>query len=239
MISPLQAYKEQKNKEKLRKESFPFFNDKYFKDPWKEYDFLETEERYDVRKLKTFIPGRIYTFQYDPLYKNLLDYYDMRPIIIAHGTFVAKTTGNIILQGINLNFLPEFARVQTMELFYRTFQSDLEEAEGLVERGRVGLLKQAWKYLTDWYFMVKVFNSVGKIGYQWAFRNYIIPRIKNPVIVELEDWEMIPYFVPKEFKGATPGDVWAAYIKERPELAKYILKDEKKSKDIQKKYKRP
>ncbi len=238
MISPIEAYKNQSNKDQLRKESFTFFNDKYFKRPWEEYDFLETEERMQVKKLQFFIPGRIYTFQYDPLLKSVLDFYDTRPMVLVHSTFVAKTTGNIILQGLNLNFLPEKQRVQTMELFYRTYKQDLEEAERAINKDSIGLLKQAWNYLTDWYFTLKIFNTVGKIGYQWAYRNYIIGRMKEPVIIELEDWEMIPYFVPKEFKGKSVGDVWGEYLAERVELSK-VAGDEKKSKINKKKYKKP
>lgn len=162
MKSPLQLYQDAKNKAELRKDCFTFFNQKYFKKPFEEYDLFETDERMAVRKLKFFIPGRIYTWQYDPLYKDVLDFYDKRPIVLVHSAYVAKSTGNLIVQGLNLNFLPEMARVQTLETFYRVYKDDVNAAYKSVDEGKIGLLKQAWKYLTDWYFTINVFNKIGR-----------------------------------------------------------------------------
>jgi hypothetical protein len=237
MISPLETYNKEKRKDELRKEAFTFFEEKYFKKPFQEYDFLETTERFDVKKLKFFIPGRIYTWQYDPLYKDFMDFYDIRPMVLVHSQFVSKA-GNLIVQGLNLNFLPEFQRVQTLELFYRVYQKDLDEAERSIDKNQIGLLRNAWKFLTDWYFTIKIFNEQGKIGYQWAYRNYIIPRIKEPVIVELEDWNMIPYFIPKEFQGKSPAAIWGEYAKYKNELLKKVPNKDK-STAIQKKYTKP
>jgi len=237
MKSPLEVYKEQDNKGKLRKEAFQFFNEKYFKKPFQEHGFLETEERFAVRKMKTFIPGRIYTWKYNPLYKDFLDYYDTRPMVLVHSQFVAKN-GNMIVQGLNLNFLPEKARVQTLEYFFRTFQTDIEEAEKRANQDKPGFLRTAWKYLTDWYFTIKIFNKQAKIGYQFAYRNYLLTQMRQPVIIEFEDWEMIPYFIPKEFKGKSVGQVWGEYLKSRPELNKEKV-NQQEAKINQKKYKKP
>jgi len=237
MESPLAVYKSTKDKDKLRKSVFSYFNNKYFMRPFQEYDFLEDDERFLVKKLKFFIPGRIYTWKYDPLYKDYLDFYDKRPMVLVHSQYVSKA-GNQIVQGLNLNFLPELARVQTLELFYRIYKNDIKNAETAIDKNMVGILKSAWKYLTDWYFTVKIFNTQGRIGYQWAYRNYIIPRITQPVVIELEDWDKIPYFAPKEFQNKQPAQIWSEYSKYKNELAKY-LPDQKKSKVDQKKYKKP
>jgi hypothetical protein len=237
MISPLEAYRKEKRKDQLRKEVFLEFNEKYFRRPFEDTGFLDTIERMDVRKLRYFIPGRIYTWQYDPLYKDFLDFYDMRPIVLVHSQFVSKA-GNMIVQGLNLNFLPEFARVQTLELFYRTYERDLIQAEDSINKEQIGLLKNAWNFLTDWYFTIKIFNEQAKIGYQWAYRNYLVPRIVQPVIIELEDWNMIPYFNPIEFKGMPPALVWSEYLKNRDTLIKK-KPDKEKSQKNQKKYLRP
>jgi len=237
MISPLEAYKKESRKDQLRKDVFTEFNEKYFRRPFEDIGFLETFERIQVRKLKFFIPGRIYTWQYDPLYKDFLDFYDKRPIVLVHSQFVSKA-GNMIVQGLNLNFLPEFARVQTLELFYRIYEKDIKEAEDSINRDQVGLLKNAWKFLTDWYFTIKIFNEQAKIGYQWAYRNYIVPRIVQPVAIEIEDWNMIPYFIPKEFQGMPPAKVWSDYLKYKDVISKKQV-DKDASARNQKKYLRP
>jgi len=226
MNSPFTTYNNQKNKDQLRKDAYNFFEEKYFKKPFEPYDFLETEERMLVNKLKFFIPGRIYTFKYDPIYKDFLAYYDMRPMVLVHSQYVSKS-GNLIMQGLNLNFLPEFQRAQTMEIFNKTFKSDIAAATQAVDKDNVGILASAWKILTDWMSTIKIFNVAGKIGYQFAFRNYIIKQITEPVIIELEDWPMIPYFIPKEFEGASPAAVYSDYLKIKDELSKKQPNEEK------------
>jgi hypothetical protein len=237
MRSPLQTYKNERDKATLRKDTFEFFQQKYVSSPFQEYGFLETEERFAVQKLKFFIPGRIYMWSYDPLYKDYLDYYDKQPMVLVHSQFVSKA-GNMIVQGLNLNFIPEEQRAQTLELFWRIFKKDIEAAEESAAKDQPGLLREAWKFLTDWYFTVKIFNEQGRIGYQWAYRNYIIPRIKQPVIIELEDWERIPYFIPKEFEGKPPAKIWSEYLMYKDQLSKKAV-DQKRAKDNQKKYRPP
>ena len=238
MRSPFTEYNNHKDKDKRRESGYEYFNEKYFKKPFQPQGFLESEERLLAQKLKFFIPGRIYTWQYDPLYADFLDFYDERPMVLVHSQFVAKNTGNMIVQGLNLNFLPEFQRVQTMEIFSKVFKADLQEANRAIGKGEIGILKEAWKFLTDWLSTLKIFNTAGKIGYQWAYRNYIIERITEPVLIELEDWPMIPYFVPKEFKGKMPAEVWAEYAKVKDELSAK-QPDADKSKLNQGKYTKP
>jgi hypothetical protein len=233
MISPLEAYRKADRKDKLRKETFVYFNEKYFKKPFVDEGFLETFERADVKKLKFFIPGRIYTWKYDPLYKDYLDFYDLRPMVLVHSQYISQA-GNMIVQGVNLNFLPELQRVQTMEIFYELYKDQLEEAEELVNEGMIGRLRNAWKFLTDWLFTTKAFNQRGRIGYQWAYRNYIVSRITQPVIIELEDWEMIPYFIPKEFVGKTPAAIWKEYTAVKAQLSKKVPNKAKAQKEKKK-----
>lgn len=237
MISPLQSYKKEKDKDALRKSTFKFFEEKYIKNPFQNYDFLENEERFAVQKLKFFIPGRIYMWSYDPLYKDYLDYYDKQPMVLVHSQFISKA-GNMIVQGLNLNFIPEEQRVQTLEIFWQIFKNDIKAAEESAIKGQPGLLREAWKFLTDWHFIVKIFNEQGRIGYQWAYRNYIIPRITQPVIIELEDWTRIPYFIPKEFRGKLPAEIWSEYLIYKDQLSKKPI-DQKRAKDNQKKYRPP
>lgn len=238
MESPLSTYKSQTNKTVLRRDTFEFINNKYFKYPFEDKESLfETDERIRAKQLKFFLPGRIYTWQYDPEGKDYLSFYDKRPIVLVHSQYVSKS-GNLIVQGLNLNFLPELQRVQTMELFYQIFKNDIKQAEASISKNQIGIFKQAWQFLTNWFFVIKIFNMQAKIGYQWAFRNYIIPRMRNPVIIELEDWSYIPYFVPKEFVGKQPAQIWGDYLKTKEALNK-LKPDEKRSKKAQKLYTKP
>lgn len=237
MESPIESYKAAKNKDKLRKEAYNMFEEKYVVSPFTEYDFLESDERFLANKVKFFIPGRIYTYAYDPIYKDLLCYYDKRPLVLVHGQFISSK-GRAIVQGVNLNFLPEVARVQALEIFFKNFTQDIASAEKAIDRGQLGVFKNVWKVLTDWMSTIKIFEVQGDICYRYAYRNYALDRIKQPVLIELEDWStLIPYIQPKEFNGKSPQEIYSDYGIAKQKMSGKKLPDPKKSAAAQKRFK--
>jgi hypothetical protein len=237
MISPLTAYKQETQKDKLRRTTFEYFNQKYFINPFVDEGFLETFERNQVRGLRFFIPGRVYTWSYDPITKDRLAFYDRQPMVLVHSQFISAE-GNMIVQGLNLNFIPELQRVQTLEIFYNIYRKDLINAEKQIDNDEIGVLQNAWNFLTNWFFTIKMFNQQGKIGYQWAYRNYLVNRITRPVIIELEDSNLIPYFVPKEFEGKSPGEIWSEYLNVKGILNKKVPNKNRTDRE-KKRYLRP
>jgi hypothetical protein len=209
----IKKYYESANKGEARKTAYQFFEDKYIKNPFDNYWIIEQESRFEARKLKFFLPGSIYMFQYpNPLTKDILSFYDKRPMILIIGTFIAKTTGRTIVQGINLNFVPEKQKVELLDTYYRVYRKDLLGAEKDSDSGLVGQAKNLAQYLKDWALMTKVFVDQGMIPLTFIIRNYDMKGILNPVLVEIEDWPMIPFFVPKDIKGKGVAQVYADYI---------------------------
>ena len=191
-ISVSEYYSSTKKSE-ARKSAYQYFNDKYVKKPFDNYFIIEEESRFEARKLNFFLPGSIYMFGYpNPINKDILSYYDKRPMILVIGSFLAKTTGRNILQGINLNFIPEKQKVALLDTYQRIFRNDLRDAERNSDKGLVGQAKNIAKYLVDWALMTSVFVNKGKIPLNFAVRNYDIKGVLNPVLIELEDWPMIP-----------------------------------------------
>jgi hypothetical protein len=223
MKSPAKAYQDNKRSNpKMGSEAYSFFFNKYFKDPYQDKGFLDSTERLKAKNLKQFIPGKIYTFQYDPLHKDILDYYDKRPIILVCGQWVAKSTGNTIVTGINLNFLPEIAKVNTLEYYYQSVKDDLDSAYKITtETDQVSFIKRALIVLQDLVQTFNIFNKAGQIGYQFAMRNYIVSdRIKQPVLVEYDDWEWIPFLQTKDIVGKSLGEIQKEYMEQKNALAK-------------------
>jgi hypothetical protein len=235
----LDLYKSENNKDKLRKEAFSYFNDKYFKTPYTEYFFIEQTERFKARKLKFFIPGRIYTFQYNPHGGDILSYYDKRPMIYVIGEYVSTSTGYNIVQGINLNFLPEKAKVNFLSTALSVFKNAYVEGDKMSDANKISTMQGIQQLVTDWNFMEMNFDSRAKIGLNFATRNYDLSRIIQPVLIELEDFPMVPYFIPREFAGQSPGYVYQLYLKARQSLLKKPVTLAAKAKKIQKKFKRP
>jgi hypothetical protein len=232
MASFLDTYNNQKNKDSLRKESFFYFNDKYFKTPFSEYWLIEQQERFKAQKLKFFLPGRFYTYQYMPHSKDVLSFYDKRPIVYIMGQYTSSSTGWNIVQGININFLPEFAKVNFINTVLTIFNKKYVEADMISDADKVALMREISSFLGDWNFMTSNFNNRAKIGLQFAIRNYDLSRIVRPVLIELEDYSMLPYYIPREFSGKPLSFIYQQYIKERAE----ILKDKKPKTDIKKRF---
>jgi hypothetical protein len=221
MISPAAAYQRNiKERPAMKKEAYLYFNNKYFKDPFIDKGFLDSTERIKGKSIKQFIPGKIYTFRYDPVYKEILDFYDRRPIILCCGEWVAEGTGNRIVTGINLNFLPEIARVNTLEYYYNSVKGDLDQAYKITsETNQVTFIKRAIIVLQDIIKAFNIFNKAGKIGYQFAMRNYIVGQnMSQNVIVEYDDWEWIPFIQTKDIVGKSLSEIYKEYLLERKKL---------------------
>lgn len=66
--------------------------------------------------------GRIYTYAYDPKYKDTLPFYDRFPLIICLGEGKSKA-GNTIMLGLNLHYAPPKARQQFLEALLKQYAS--------------------------------------------------------------------------------------------------------------------
>jgi hypothetical protein len=211
-IDILEYYKKA-NKAEERKEAFGYFETKYVEQPFENYFIIEEESRFIARNIRFFLPGSIYTYGYpNPITKDVLSYYDRRPMSLILQTFKAKTTGRTILQAINLNFIPETQKVLLLHTYYRFFGRYLLEAERDSDRGLIAQAKNLAKFLKDWTQVNTVFVKQGKIPLTFAVRNYDVSGILNPVMIEMEDWSMIPFFVPRELQGIGPAQVYADYV---------------------------
>jgi len=211
MESPKNSYKRIKKDHNRIKNSFSYFKEKYIDKDENKY-FLKLNEGKLLESSKAlFIPGRIYTYQYDPLYKDVLSYYDKRPVVIVHSIYKHPNTKNNLLVGINLNFLPEKIKVTVLQYYYEQFKKEIERSEKEYWNNRLFLTSsRIISFLKDWLLQLRVFNSKN-LNYGFAYRQYIITRMLNPVLVEYDDWEIIPFLHSKEIIGKSLPDIYREY----------------------------
>ena len=187
------------------------FSDIYIKNTRQKTGIDDTNEEEAVLSKGKFIPGKIYTYSYDPLYKDVLDFYDTRPIVLVNNSFYAPGTGNNILEGINLNFLPTEIRVQTLEKFYYTFKDDIDRSRLAASQGQVNLsISRIMSFFADVAMKLKLFSSAG-VGYQFAYRRYIISRINDLRYVEYNHWEYLPFMDSRYTVGKMPEEIHKEY----------------------------
>lgn len=217
MINPRITYLENLKNAKVNRTRFnKAFKDIYILGKLNKGGLGQTNEEEAVFKVEKFIPGKIYTYRYDPLYKDALDYYDTRPVIMVRGVFYAEGTKNWILQGINFNFLPPEAKTLTLEKFWENFKSEIEKSEQYANRNLVNTaISKILYFFTQWKTVLKVFGGGSGIDYSFAYRNYIIDRIEDVRYIEYGHWEMIPFLEPKEILGETLDNIYRKYIETR------------------------
>jgi len=211
MENPKDSYKRLKKDHNRIRNSYSYFKEKYIEGDKNKY-FLKLNEGELIEKSKSFfIPGRIYTYQYDPLYKDVLSYYDKRPIVIVHKIYKHENTKNNLLVGINLNFLPEKIKVTILQYYYEQFKKEIKRSEKDYWNNRLFLTStRIINFLKDWLLQLRVFNSKN-LNYGFAYRQYIITRMLNPVLIEYDDWEIIPFLHSKEIVGKSLQDIYREY----------------------------
>jgi hypothetical protein len=228
MESPFNTYTKNKMNAALVRPRFNSeFNDLYINgSPGVNKDGLgETNEESAILSLGKFIPGKIYTFDYDPIYKDILSYYDRKPLIFVNNTFKAESTGNDIVTGVNLNFLPELARAQALDVFWQNFKADVQKSEDMAADNKINLsINKIIGFFKDWISVLKVYNGSGGLGYQYAYRNYAISQIRGIRYIEYNHWEMVPFLTPQFFNGSSVEEIHKMYWTQQAILNKKIPK---------------
>ena len=220
----LKTYQRIADKDIERKEAFSYFNDKYFKEPYKNEFPFSSDERIYAKSLP-MVPGKIYTFQYDPLYKDELYYWDARPMLLVLEAYVKnENTGNILVKGLNLNFIPEFARVVLLDAYMDATAVEQKKYEKEVMQGKVGILPGVYSFFSNPENVQNLFNRKNAVGYQFLYRQYLPQRMTNRTIVEQEDWMYLPFYVGKEYQGLPAAQVFKQYAGKRNELIKKTIK---------------
>jgi hypothetical protein len=84
---------------------------------------LAANQHYQTR---TVLPGRMYSFVYDPKHKDKLPVYDKFPLVLPFNMTATHFTG------LNLHYLPYGARVQLLDALYESFSHKANDREYLM-----------------------------------------------------------------------------------------------------------
>jgi len=105
------------------------------------------------------MPGRMYMFSYDPLYKNELPYFDRFPCVLL---YKRSMTG---FSGLNFHYLPYQMRVQ---LLYRLMQYKTNAK--MDENTRIRFTWEAIKGVSKFAAAVPAFHNYNFAGLRSSFR---------------------------------------------------------------------
>lgn len=203
---------------KLENEAGIYYKEMYIKGIRGKNGLSDTNEedvwRKDGRK---FIPGKIYTYEYDPLYKDILSFYDRRPIMFCIKPAFTAGTKNTIITGLNLAFLPPRVRISFLGDFWEFFNVFINEDLKAIYKGRKNSgwdkIPQAFYLWTRRMKMSRNFSA----AFKFATRSYIIAgpddgRMKNLRLMEYQHWHNIGFLNSKKYlTGASPSKIWGMF----------------------------
>mgnify|MGYP000122495626 CR=1 FL=1 len=167
----------------IYRQSIKWYNDVYI-----DKKIAVTEEH----KSRELITGKIYTYDYDPKYKDKLSFYDNRPIMFCIGHIETKA-GNRNAFGINLSFIPPKYRAAILQKIWKVFNNKIiEKNEEYLADG-----KKYQKEMPIYYSVCQYI--LRESGFEFALRSYIYDQMESePMIINYSDWYRILSF-PSQF----------------------------------------
>lgn len=140
----------------------------------------------DLEKTRRFLEGRMFTYFYDPKYKELLPYYDTFPCVIIVETYASG------FLGLNLHYLPPRLRIQLLDkLFQYTNNEEFDETTRI---------RISWNIL----------NSVSKLrASRAAVKRYLYSHVEGSALeVEPKYWDIVAMLPTASFSKASVIDVY-------------------------------
>lgn len=156
---------------------------------WFDTYYIErTEEPPETQGHIMLKPGKIYTWSYDPIFKDKMKFFSYMPLNLILGTKLSKE-GNLIPYGINLTFVPPSIRIKILDEIVRIWNTDIIKPN--IER-----INEGKEVIHD----IPIFYDVAKkvlegSGFEFSIRSYRYERFLSlPRIVTYEDWHKLCYF---------------------------------------------
>lgn len=164
----------------------------YHNKKWFDEGYISrTSEVPEERKGKLLQVGKMYSYNYDPKYKDILAFYDFAPVMICIG-HVQTASGQLNALGINISYIPPKIRPLVLDKIFKIFRGGIEASIKQVKKSKVATKEIPLNY--------EVCKQILKdSGFEFAIRSYIYTRMKTePRIVTYEDWWK-PSTFPSEF----------------------------------------
>ena len=138
-------------------------------------------------------PGKIHTFDYNPIHKSTLDYYDKNPVVISLGTL---QRGNTLLEmGINLNFIPMPYKWYILDTIQKSYQSFfVQQQNKQLPADKQPLIKYNYNFIK---------SILRQYGVLFALRTYIPTRKRNINVISYNQWTKCAFLSIEDFEKIT------------------------------------
>jgi len=145
--------------------------------------------------------GQIYTYTYNPKYKDVLAFYDKNPLVLIYNQYYNKNTNNILYSGINLHFLPIEEKMILLDTYWHYFY----------KFNGTKLIKVLPVTYSE--FFKFAFTRLRKINYKFALRTYIINRLNKATLINEDEWGKIIMAKPNFIEKLSIEEIYKLYYK--------------------------
>lgn len=205
--------------------------DESMKQFYTKYSKLPKDGRVHQNKETDYRFGYIYTFQYKPLNEDVLSYYDRQPIVFfTNRNKFNKNEKSLVVDGINLNFIPVKIRIYILSVFKQYFDTIYQSGKitDIISSSKSSIESGYWQKMLDYL----IGNTILKTNYEFAIRPYCVsPKcMKNLRIIDYEDWNLVATLNEKFIIGKSVSDIYSMYWKFKKSEYKKKIEEEKEAK---------
>lgn len=206
MESPLEVHEQMKRLENIEDLASERLFENYLilnlKGADKRIDIESTDQESIAMKMGVAFPGMIYTFinmnetnlsqLENARTGKLVEFHDFTPILFCTSYNPSKK----LIKGLNLNLLPKEERLKFLIAFYSHYDKFFERVEEKTEYQKQALNK---KYIIASIIgknpmIFQRFNKIYGARFEFAYRSYNLPNIRNYRMIEYEEWRYIPFY---------------------------------------------
>jgi hypothetical protein len=150
--------------------------------------------------------GKIHSFKYNPKGKDVLAYYDRKPVMLHLGQI--KKDGKVYEFGVNLNFIPIPYKWYILDKLTKVYAAYFNTAY-------TNMPEQAKKQISIpmSYNLIKAL--LRQYNVKFAFRMYIPSRKSDTFVMSYKNWNTIAFLDIEKFEGISYEDMIREYTKSK------------------------
>ena len=184
-----------RNEKNIKKEAYKIFDNKYYNNKSKPIEKVDMS--------RPFTNGKIYTFDYNPINKKILPFYDTKPIILSLGG-VKKDKG-FLEYGLNLSYIPPKYKDFIIDTIFKV-------GKRLIDKDFNYILDNNKSKVKSLGITKKQIESLfSNTGYEFAIRSYYRHRLTNMNTIFYDDWYLLSWVQSKSVRKTTISNIQRLY----------------------------
>ena len=147
-----------------------------------------------------FLPGKVYSFEYNDQLEKAKKYINKRPIVFFTGfkSYEDKT----IFYGIDLILLSPQFRIPLFTRIQSVYQDIIEKNQEKIDKGDI---KSQVPLKTDYETLDTILKG---INYKHAYRAWDLKKVRDVVEIPYEDWTRIVYLDTRSIEGTQLNEIY-------------------------------